>query len=51
MYITFFKQKKNLQLPIFAYTIVGTKGLYFCVRDGNRCISLAIVTNLREIIP
>ena len=46
-----FKAKKNLQLPIFAFTIVGTKGLNFCVRDGNRCITFAIVTNLREIIP
>ena len=39
-------QKKNLQLPIFAYTIVGVKELNFCVRDGNRCILFAIVTNL-----
>ena len=39
-------QKKNWQLPIFAYTIVGVKELNFCVRDGNRCILFAIVTNL-----
>ena len=38
--------KKNWQLPIFAYTIVGVKVLNFCVRDGNRCIHFAIVTNL-----
>ena len=40
------KTKKNWQLPIFAYTIVGVKVLNFCVRDGNRCIHFAIVTNL-----
>ena len=39
-------KKKNWQLPIFAYTIVGVKVLNFCVRDGNRCIHFAIVTNL-----
>ena len=38
--------KKNWQLPIFAYTIVGVKVLNCCVRDGNRCIHFAIVTNL-----
>ena len=38
--------KKNWQLPIFAYTIVGVKVLNFCVRYGNRCIHFAIVTNL-----
>ena len=39
------KQKKNSWLlPIFAYTIVGVKWLNFCVRDGNRCTPLAIVT-------
>ena len=38
-------KKKNWQLPIFAYTIVGVKALNFCVRDGNRCIHFAIVTN------
>ena len=27
-------------------TIVGVKVLNFCVRDGNRCIHFAIVTNL-----
>ena len=40
------KNKKNSQLPIFAYTIFGVKELNFCVRDGNRCILFAIVTNL-----
>ena len=38
--------KKNWQLPIFAYTIVGVKVLNCCVRDGNRCILFAIVTTL-----
>ena len=38
--------KKNWQLLIFAYTIVSVKVLNFCVRDGNRCIHFAIVTNL-----
>ena len=38
--------KKNWLLPIFAYTIFGVKELNFCVRDGNRCILFAIVTNL-----
>ena len=43
--ISFFIHKKNSwQLPIFAYTIVGVKWLNFCVRDGNRCTPLAIVT-------
>ena len=43
--------KKNSQLPILAYTIVGVNELNFCVRDGNRCTLIAIVTNLnREII-
>ena len=37
---------KNSQLPIFAYTIFGVKELNCCVRDGNRCILFAIVTNL-----
>ena len=48
----FLKQKKNWQLAIFAYTIFAVKELNFCVRDGNRCILFAIVTNLnyREII-
>ena len=41
----FYKQKKYWQLPIFAYTIVGVEVLNFCVRDGNRCIHFAIVTN------
>ena len=47
------KQKKNSwQLPIFAFTIVGVEWLNFCVRDGNRCTSLAIVTKkIWEIIP
>ena len=40
----FYKQKNSKQLPIFAYTIVGVKWLNFCVRDGNRCTPLAIVT-------
>lgn len=41
------KQKKNYpQRPILAYTIVGAEVLNFCVRDGNRCILFAIVTNL-----
>ena len=44
--IHFYNQKKNLQLPIFAYTIVGVKELNYCVRDGNRCILFAIATNL-----
>ena len=39
-------KQKNWQLPIFALTIVGVKVLNFCVRDGNRCIHFAIVTNL-----
>ena len=44
------KQKKNSwQLPIFAFTIVGVEWLNFCVRDGNRCTSLAIVTKERII--
>ena len=39
-------QKKNYwRLPILAYTIFGVKVLNFCVRDGNRCIHFAIVTN------
>ena len=38
--------KKNWQLAIFAYTIFAVKELNFCVRDGNRCILFAIVTNL-----
>ena len=37
-------KKNSWQLPIFAYTIVGVKWLNFCVRDGNRCTPLAIVT-------
>ena len=43
---SFFKAKKNWQLAIFAYTIFAVKELNFCVRDGNRCILFAIVTNL-----
>ena len=43
-----FEYKKNWQLPIFAYTIFGVNELNFCVRDGNRCILIAIVTNLWE---
>ena len=44
--VKFYKnKKKNPWLrPIFAFTIVGAKWLNFCVRDGNRCTSLAIVT-------
>ena len=41
----YFYAKKNWQLPIFAFTIFGVKVLNFCVRDGNRCIHFAIVTN------
>ena len=37
--------KKNWLLPIFAYTIFGVKELNFCVRDGNRCILFAFITN------
>ena len=42
----FLDKKKNWQLAIFAYTIFAVKELNFCVRDGNRCILFAIVTNL-----
>ena len=39
------KNKKNSwQRLIFAYTIVSAEGLNFCVRDGNRCTTFAIVT-------
>ena len=38
-------KKKDWQLAIFAYTIFAVKVLNFCVRDGNRCIHFAIVTN------
>ena len=44
-FLLFLLHKKNWQLPIFAYTIVGVKVLNCCVRDGNRCIHFAIVTN------
>ena len=37
-------KKNSWQLPIFAYTIVGVKWLNFCVRDGNRCTPLTIIT-------
>ena len=43
------RAKKNWQLAIFAYTIFAVKELNFCVRDGNRCILFAIVTNLNNI--
>ena len=33
-----FPQKKNWQLPIFAYTIVGVLVLNFSVRYGKRCV-------------
>ena len=43
------RAKKNWQLAIFAYTIFAVKELNFCVRDGNRCILFAIVTNLNNL--
>ncbi len=49
--IPFKIQKKDLQRPTLAYTTIGAEVLNFCVRDGNRCIHFAIVTNqIREII-
>ena len=40
-----YKQKKiPWRRPIFAITIVSAEELNFCVRDGNRCTPLAIVT-------
>ena len=38
--------QKNPQRPILPFSIVGAEVLNFCVRDGNRCIHFAIVTNL-----
>ena len=49
LFILFLYKKNPWQLPIFAYTIVGVEWLNFCVRDGNRCTSLAIVTKERII--
>ena len=42
---SFLLHKKNRQRPIFAYTIVSAEVLNFCVRDGNRCVHFAIVTD------
>ncbi len=50
IYVYFFKQIKNPQLAIFAYTIFAVKVLNFSVRYGKRCIHFAIVTN-KSIIP
>ena len=41
-----FMQQKNSQRPTLAFTTIGAEVLNFCVRDGNRCIHFAIVTNL-----
>ena len=41
---SFINKKNSWQRPILAFTIVGAEWLNFCVRDGNRCTSLAIVT-------
>ena len=44
----FFKME-SWQLPIFPVryqtSILGVKGLHFCVRDGNRCFPFAIATS------
>ena len=41
-----YKQKKSLATTYLReyLTIVGTKGLNFCVRYGNRCTPFVIIT-------
>ena len=40
----FFFTKKNSQLPILAYTIVGVNELNFCVRDGQLKLLSQLIT-------
>ena len=45
---------ENWQRPMFPkgfpFSIFGAEGLYFCVRNGNRCFSFAIVTSNGAVI-